>query len=67
MNAFWGRVLKLDLEVFWRFVHALLNAFGGSKFGGLIYKKMLVSVGRSNERMLGADFQARFGMIFGSR
>ena len=67
MNAFLGRVLKLDLEVFWRFVHALLNAFGGSKFGGLIYKKMLVSVGRSTECMLGADFQARFGMIFGSR
>ena len=40
MNAFLGRALKLDLDVFWRFVHALLNAFGGSKFEGLIWKKM---------------------------
>ena len=56
MNAFLGRALKLDLDVFWRFVHALLNAFGGSKFEGLIWKKMW-----------GAEFHARFGMIFGSR
>lgn len=39
MNAFLGWALNLDLEFFWRFVHALLNAFGGSKFGGLISKK----------------------------
>ena len=67
MNAFLGWALKLDLEFLWRFVHALLNAFGGSKFGGLIWKKNKVSVGRPTECMLGADFRARFGMIFGSR
>ena len=58
MNAFLGWALNLDLEFFWRFVHALLNAFGGSKFGGLMWKKVKVSVGRSTECVLGDGFRA---------
>ena len=57
MNAFLGWALNLDLDFFWRFVHALLNAFGGSKFGGLISKKTM--------SLSDAQPNVCWGLIFG--
>ena len=38
-ECIFGSGFKARFGFCWRFVHALLNAFGGSKFEGVIWKK----------------------------
>ena len=52
-ECIFGLGFKARVGFFWRFVHALLNAFGGSKFGGLIWKKKTVLCRTLNRMYVG--------------
>ena len=66
MNAFLGWALKLELDFFGALCMPYLMHLG-EQIWRLDFEKNKVSVGRSTECMLGVDFRARFGMIFGYR